>query len=163
MAERDRVEFNELYQEIILDHYRSPRNKCGEQEASAGNCVKHENPLCGDELLLSVQLDSEGGRIEKICFAGHGCSISQASASMMTEAVQGLGREQALALVERVREMMRGARPDEELGDVEALQGVSKFPVRIKCALLAWMALKDALDGGNGNHQPETIHEQGRS
>ena len=151
------MEFDELYQEIILDHYRAPRNKCSEQEAGADNCVRHENPLCGDELLLSVELDGEGGRIDKICFAGHGCSISQASASMMTEAVQGMGRQQALAIVERVREMMRGTQPDEELGDVEALQGVSKFPVRIKCALLAWMALKDALENGIGNYQAEKV------
>ena len=151
------MEFDELYQEIILDHYRSPRNNCSEREAKAGNCVKHENPLCGDELLLSVELNGESGRIDKICFAGHGCSISQASASMMTEVVRGLGRRQALAMVERVREMMRGAEPDGELGDVEALRGVSMFPVRIKCALLSWMALKDALDGGNGNSQTEKV------
>ncbi len=149
------MEFDDLYQEIILDHYRSPRNNCSVQEVrEAGRCVKHENPLCGDELLLSVELDGEGGKIDKICFAGHGCSISQASASMMTEAVRDMSREQALKLVDRVREMMRGGEPDEDLGDVEALQGVSKFPVRIKCALLAWMALKDSLENGtnrNGN------------
>ncbi len=157
------MEFDELYQEIILDHYRDPRNKCSEQEVAAGNCVKHENPLCGDELLLSVELDRDDGRIANICFAGHGCSISQASASMMTEAVRGHSREQALEIVERVREMMRGGEPDEDLGDVEALQGVSKFPVRIKCALLAWMALKDALENGNSNNQEGKDHEQGRS
>ena len=71
---------------------------------------------------------------------------------MMTEAVLGQSREQALQMVERVREMMRGSEPEEDLGDVEALQGVSKFPVRIKCALLAWMALKDALENGNSNN-----------
>jgi nitrogen fixation protein NifU and related proteins len=146
------MEFEELYQEIILDHYRDPRNKCSDLEVGGGNCVKHENPLCGDELLLSVELGAGDGVIAEICFAGHGCSISQASASMMTEAVLGQSREQALQMVERVREMMRGSEPEEDLGDVEALQGVSKFPVRIKCALLAWMALKDALENGNSNN-----------
>ena len=152
------VEFEELYQEIILDHYRAPRNRCSEQEAEAGACcVKHENPLCGDELLLSVEMEGKD-TIGKICFAGQGCSISQASASMMTEAVKGLSREQALEMVERVREMMHDGEADEDLGDVEALQGVSRFPVRIKCALLAWMALKDALENGNGNQNMEENH-----
>lgn len=145
------MDFEELYQEIILDHYRAPRNRCSEQEAAEGNCVKHENPLCGDELLLRVEMDSGGEKIGKVCFAGHGCSISQASASMMTEAVQGMDRTQALEMVERVRAMMHGEQPDEDLGDAEALQGVSKFPVRIKCALLAWLALKESLE--NGKHE----------
>ncbi|MBW7996341.1 MAG: SUF system NifU family Fe-S cluster assembly protein [Candidatus Glassbacteria bacterium] len=153
------MEFEELYQEIILDHYRSPRNRCSEQEATGGNCVKHENPLCGDELLLSVELDGDGRKIARVCFAGHGCSISQASASMMTEAVLGMERCQALAMVDRVRAMMHGEPPDEDLGDAEALQGVSKFPVRIKCALLAWLALKSSLE--NGNHLAEKNHEHG--
>lgn len=136
------VSFEDLYQEILLDHYRNPRNQCsGEQEKV---CVRHENPLCGDELGLAVELD-EGDRITDICFQGHGCSISQSSASMMTEAVKGLAREDALALIDKVRGMMNGSNQGEELGDIEALQGVARFPVRIKCALLAWMALKDAL------------------
>jgi len=143
------LDFEELYQEIILDHYRTPRNRSEDLSDTAQNCVKHENPLCGDELLLAVDLDAAGEKIENIRFSGHGCSISQASASMMTEAVQGLGRGEALQMVERVREMMHGKEPDDDLGDVEALQGVSKFPVRIKCALLAWMALKDSLENGN--------------
>ncbi|MFC1537445.1 Fe-S cluster assembly sulfur transfer protein SufU [Gemmatimonadota bacterium] len=136
--------FDELYQEIILDHYRSPKNKCNGGD-NGKICVKHENPLCGDELSLSIEL-SEDETIDKICFSGHGCAISQASASMMTEAVKGSSIDQALDLIESVRLMMHGEAPVRELGDIETLKGVADFPVRIKCALLAWMALKDALN-----------------
>jgi nitrogen fixation protein NifU and related proteins len=140
----NKLTFDELYQEIILDHYRSPRNKCN--GIDSGNlCVKHENPLCGDELSLSLEL-SEDNKIVKLCFSGHGCAISQASASMMTEAVKGSTIDQALDLIESVRLMMHGEAPAGELGDIEALEGVADFPVRIKCALLAWMALKDGLN-----------------
>jgi len=140
-------QFDDLYQEIILDHYRSPRNK----RPVEGRAVKvhHENPLCGDELELAV--DVNGGVIEDAAFDGHGCAISQASASMMTEAVEGLSREEALELAENVRLMMHGQPPPEDLGDMMALEGVSKFPVRVKCALLPWMALKDALNRTNGH------------
>ena len=138
------MSFEDLYQEIILDHYRKPRNLC---TADLGRvCVKHENPLCGDELSLYVEVD-ERGRISEICFQGHGCSISRASASMMTEAVKGLERDRALELIETVRKMMHGEEPAGDLGDIEALQGLASYPVRIKCALLSWMALKDALGG----------------
>jgi len=138
------VSFDELYQEIILDHYRNPRNKCEGERGLV--CVKHENPLCGDELSLHVELD-DNERISEICFEAHGCSISLASVSMMTEAVKGLHKEQALELIDTVRLMMHGEEPRKGLGDIEALQGVANFPIRVKCALLAWMALKDALQG----------------
>ena len=138
------MSFEELYQEIILDHYRKPRNLCAKDLGQV--CVKHENPLCGDELFLYVELDDRG-HIGEICFQGHGCSISRASASMMTEAVKGMDRNEALELIETVRLMMHGELPEQDLGDIEALQGLASFPVRIKCALLAWMALKDALGG----------------
>jgi len=137
------MSFDELYQEIILDHYRSPRNRCADAQ-SGKICVKHENPLCGDELSLSLELSGDG-TIEKICFSGQGCAISQASASMMTGAVKGLTTRSAGELIETVRLMMHGEPPAGDLGDIEALEGVADFPVRIKCALLAWMALKDAL------------------
>ncbi|HLA40052.1 MAG TPA: SUF system NifU family Fe-S cluster assembly protein [Candidatus Glassbacteria bacterium] len=142
------MELEDLYQEIILDHYRSPRNHS--DVLDRGKCVKHENPLCGDELYLKVDVDEAGGKIANICFSGHGCSISQASASMITEAVKGLDKDKALEISEKVRRLMRGEAPAENLGDIEALQGVSKFPVRVKCALLAWMALRDALTNGKG-------------
>ncbi len=142
------MQLDELYQEIILDHYRNPRHKgpC----PRCGRFVQHDNPLCGDEIILGVEV--EGGRIKAIAHDGYGCSISQASASMMTEAALGQPVERALALGEAVRKMMHGEAPGEEqeeaLGDLMALEGVAKFPVRIKCALLPWMALKDALSGG---------------
>jgi nitrogen fixation protein NifU and related proteins len=137
---------DELYQEIILDHYRNPRNK--------GVCtgctrrVHHDNPVCGDEIDLGVELET--GCIKHVSFAGHGCAISQASASMLTEAVRGLPVERALALTETVRQTMHGAPPADELGDLAALGGVSQFPLRIKCALLAWSALADALSSAEG-------------
>ena len=137
------MEIEDLYQEIILDHYRNPRNVC-EGGDNGHICVKHENPLCGDELSLQVEM-GENDRIADICYKARGCSISTSSASMMTEAVKGLNKEQAMELIEAVRKMMHGEQVGDGLGDIEALQGVARFPVRIKCALLAWMALKDAL------------------
>jgi nitrogen fixation NifU-like protein len=141
---------DDLYREIILDHYRSPRNKRRGVEGAIA--VKHDNPLCGDELHLSV--DIQNGQLADVAFDGKGCSISQASASMMTEAVQGKSVSDALELTEAIRLMMHGTHPDEQwaddMGDLMALEGVAKFPVRVKCALLAWMALKDALGQASG-------------
>jgi nitrogen fixation NifU-like protein len=141
---------DDLYREIILDHYRSPRNKRRGVEGAIA--VKHDNPLCGDELHLSV--DIQNGQLADVAFDGKGCSISQASASMMTEAVQGKSVSDALELTEAIRLMMRGTHPDEQwaddMGDLMALEGVAKFPVRVKCALLAWMALRDALERVDG-------------
>ena len=131
----------DLYREIILDHYRSPRNKRRGVEGAIA--VKHDNPLCGDELHLAVEV--EDGKLSDVAFDGRGCSISQASASMMTEAVSGLSVKEARALAETIRLMMHGKPPDTDLGDLMSLEGVAKFPVRVKCALLAWMALVDAL------------------
>ena len=142
------IELDDLYQEIILDHYRKPRGRCTGEPEKGERCVHHSNPLCGDELTLRVKLD-DGEQIKKVCFSGQGCAISQASASMMTEAVKGLNTLQANELVETVRQMMKGKDPVEDIGDIEALEGVAQFPVRIKCALLAWMALKDALANEN--------------
>jgi nitrogen fixation protein NifU and related proteins len=145
---------DDLYREIILDHYRSPRNKRRGVEGAIA--VKHDNPLCGDELHLAV--DVKDGKLADVAFDGKGCSISQASASMMTEAVSGKSVDDALGLAETIRLMMHGERPSEseedDLGDLMALEGVAKFPVRVKCALLAWMALKDALtqDGQEASH-----------
>jgi nitrogen fixation NifU-like protein len=145
---------DDLYREIILDHYRSPRNKRRGVEGAIA--VKHDNPLCGDELHLAV--DVKDGKLADVAFDGKGCSISQASASMMTEAVNGKSVDDALGLAETIRLMMHGERPSEgdedDLGDLMALEGVAKFPVRVKCALLAWMALKDALtqDGQEASH-----------
>jgi nitrogen fixation NifU-like protein len=150
------MSFDELYQEIILDHYRKPRNLCrGDEEKT---CVKHENPLCGDQLWLHVELDQKG-RIEDICFKAQGCSISQASASIMTESVKGLKKKEALELVETVRCLMHGEKTGKDLGDIEALEGVASFPVRVKCALLAWMALKESLLSENPAVKLEADHD----
>ena len=140
-----------LYREIILDHYRSPKNR-GEVE-DPDIRTKGVNPLCGDELELTIELD--GDLIHGIKFDGHGCSISQASASMLTERVRGLRLSEAGKLVEMVKEMLKGSTEVnlEELGDLEALQGVRNFPVRIKCATLAWNALKVGIEDGAIGHK----------
>src|SRR4051794_10225904 len=141
----------DLYREIILDHYRTPRNR-GELPPPAAHAVGH-NPLCGDEIDVYLQVD--GDTVTDVKVGGQGCSISQSSASMMSQAVKGRPVEEVRALVRRFKGMM--SIPDEDgnpiepdpsvkLGDLEALQGVVKFPVRIKCATLAWNTLLDALD-----------------
>jgi nitrogen fixation protein NifU and related proteins len=134
----------ELYQELILDHYRRPRNQGALAEAT--HRVALTNPLCGDE--IDLELDVQDDVIRDVRFRGRGCSISQAAASMMTQVVKTRARTEALALADRMTAMMHGdaqAASDRALGDLRALAGVAKFPVRVKCALLPWNALKDAL------------------
>ncbi|MER3455428.1 MAG: SUF system NifU family Fe-S cluster assembly protein [candidate division GAL15 bacterium] len=132
----------DLYREIILDHYAHPRNR-GKVEG-ADIAVEGVNPSCGDEISLYARV--RDGRLEEIRFEGRGCSISQASASMMTEALRGKTLSAALELAEKFKAMMHGQPPDEEhLGELVALQGVRRFPVRIKCATLAWGALQQGL------------------
>jgi len=140
----------DLYREVILDHYRSPRNK-GELPPPA-TCTEGTNPLCGDEIRLF--LDVTDGVIRDVRFSGHGCSISQSSASMMTAAVKGKSVADVRALVHRFKEMMSIEESAEEspapvgsMGDMEALRGVVKYPVRIKCAVLGWNTLLEALGG----------------
>ncbi len=139
---------DDLYREIILDHYRSPRNR-GELAPPAAHAVGH-NPLCGDE--IDVYLDVHDGIVTDIKVGGQGCSISQSSASMMSQSVKGKPVAEVRALVHKFRSMMSleeldeaSAAADVKLGDLEALQGVVKFPVRIKCAVLAWNTLTEAL------------------
>lgn len=138
----------DLYREIILDHYKSPRNR-GSLEPPAVRAEGH-NPLCGDE--IEVFLDTTDGIITDIKISGQGCSISQSSASMMSAAVKGKPIADVRALISRFKHMMSidedGPQPDTSapLGDLEALQGVVKFPVRIKCAVLSWNTLAEALD-----------------
>ena len=139
----------DLYREIILDHYRTPRNR-GELPPPAAHAVGH-NPLCGDE--IDVYLQVEGDTVTDVKVGGQGCSISQSSASMMSQAVKGRSVAEVRALVRRFKGMMsieeEGAEDEPvaevKLGDLEALQGVVKFPVRIKCATLAWNTLLEAL------------------
>ena len=153
----------DLYREIILDHYRNPRNR-GELPSPPAVRVEGFNPLCGDEIVL--YLDIEGGRVKDIRVGGQGCSISQSSASMMSTAVKGRTIDEVRALSRAFKAMMSiheqsldggegdgdGEEPVEEpppevkLGDLEALRGVVKFPVRIKCATLSWNTLLQGLD-----------------
>lgn len=134
---------DDLYREVILDHYSHPRNK-GEL-ANPDIKVEGANPLCGDELSIFVKLD--GGRVADVRFTGRGCSISQASASMMTEQIKGKTIEEARALAARFKGMMQGQAIDEdEMGELAALQGVRKFPVRVKCATLSWVALEQGIE-----------------
>jgi nitrogen fixation NifU-like protein len=133
---------DQLYQEILLDHYAHPRNR-GRLEP-ADIAVEGANPSCGDE--VSIYARVADGVIREIRFEGRGCTISQASASMMTEQVRGKTLEEAKALIERFKGMMQGDPADEPvLGDLVALQGVRKFPVRVKCATLAWVALQQGV------------------
>ncbi len=152
----------DLYREIILDHYRNPRNR-GELSVPPAHRVEGFNPLCGDEIHLFV--DVEDGTVADIKVSGQGCSISQSSASMMSAAVKGKPVEEARQIVRAFKAMMsiheheldgEGDSVDDEsldevkLGDLEALRGVVKFPVRIKCATLAWNTLTQGLDEAEG-------------
>ena len=138
----------ELFQELILDHYRRPRNKGALEQRTRR--VGLSNPSCGDELELDLRLD--GDRIADLRFSGRGCSISQASASMMTQLVKGKTVAEARALASRFNELMHGsaeAKGDPALGEARALAGVAKFPVRVKCALLGWNALEEGTRPGS--------------
>lgn len=138
------MELDALYQDVILDHNRSPRNYgalSGTDAASASG----RNPLCGDEVTVWIRMEDD--RVAEISFEGTGCAISKASASMMTQAVKGLTRDEAEALFSRFHTMVTGGAGDaaKELGKLRAFGGVSRFPTRVKCASLAWHALHDAL------------------
>ena len=157
----------ELYREIILDHYRSPRNR-GELAVPPAHKVEGFNPLCGDEVVLYLDVDDATGEVRDLKIAGQGCSISQASTSMMSAAVKGKSVDEARRLIRAFKALMSihesklegdgagadGTDADDDgseiegvrLGDLEALQGVVKFPVRIKCATLAWNTLQQGLD-----------------
>jgi nitrogen fixation NifU-like protein len=143
MVQIPEPELDDLYRALILDHYRHPRNKGTLSHATSK--AEGYNPLCGDE--IAVDLEVDGDVIKDVAFHGRGCSISQASGSMMTEAVKGCSVHEALALLADFKRMMTepGVEPSEDLGDLEALQGVAKFPVRVKCATLAWHVLEDGL------------------
>jgi nitrogen fixation NifU-like protein len=139
------VALDDIYKEVILDHYKNPRNKHDLPTAEL-SCTRN-NPLCGDEITVFVHEDGE--MIAEVAFMGAGCSISQSSASMMTEAVTGKQVDEVKALAADFRGMMAGEiEPDEDgFGDLVALKGVVKYPIRIKCAMLAWDVLQEALDG----------------
>ncbi|MFN2588433.1 MAG: Fe-S cluster assembly sulfur transfer protein SufU [Actinomycetota bacterium] len=138
-----RLSLEELYKEVILDHYRAPRNKGRLDPHDVA--LERNNPLCGDEIELFLRF--EGETLSGVAFEGKGCSISQASTSMMTEKVRGLSAKDAGELAESIRRMMAGEEDGDAdaLGDLISLKGVVRYPVRIKCALLGWNTLLEGL------------------
>ncbi len=158
------IGLEDLYREIILDHYRTPRNR-GELETPPARRAEGFNPLCGDEIIVYLQVD-EAGVIDDVAIGGQGCSISQSSASMMSVAIKGKTVEDARKLIVAFKGLMsihetdiggdgsetalgidlEGASEGMQLGDLEALRGVVKFPIRIKCATLSWNTLAQVLD-----------------
>ena len=155
-----------LYQEIILDHYKNPHH-AGLREPYEAE-VHHVNPTCGDEITLRVHLDVDGDEpvVQDVSYDAEGCSISQAAASVMTDLVIGKPLREALGLHQEFLELMQGrgqVEPDEDrLEDGVAFAGVAKFPARIKCALMAWMAWKDATAQTVGQEQLTTTEESVR-
>jgi nitrogen fixation NifU-like protein len=151
------VSLEELYKEVILDHYKNPRNK--REVLDAPLSCHRNNPLCGDE--ITVYADLSDGVVADVAFQGQGCSISMSSASMMTEAVTGKPTAEALAMAAEFRSMMAGeADPSEDdFGELVALKGVVKYPIRVKCAVLAWDVLQEALQGAGeaADAQPHSL------
>lgn len=135
------MNLDDLYRETILDHNQTPRNK--KQLENPTKTVGLLNPTCGDQIRLDLQLDH--GKVTDVGFTGHGCSISMASASMLTDAIKGRSIDEALALARHFKAFLTGTSSPVPLGDLEALQGVSQFPSRVKCATLAHNALEKAL------------------
>ena len=140
------TDLEELYQAVILDHSRRPRNF---GEIPGAIRVHGDNPSCGDEINLDVKFSAEGA-VEDIKFTGHGCAISQASASLMTGKLKGRSRAEAGEMMRAFHDLVTGAESDapRELGDLRLLQGVRKFPQRVKCAMLAWRAFEQATENG---------------
>jgi nitrogen fixation protein NifU and related proteins len=158
------MDLDALYQEIILDHYKNPHHT-GLREPYGAE-VHHVNPTCGDELTLRVQIDADDETpvVRDVSYEAEGCSISQASASVMTDLVIGKSLDEALSLHQEFLDLMQGrgqVEPDEDrLEDGIAFAGVAKFPARVKCALLAWMAWKDATARTLGQDQTESAETE---
>lgn len=142
-------ELEELYQAVILDHSRRPRNFGELRDAAV--LIHGDNPVCGDEIHLGVKFDTDGG-LQDIRFTGHGCAISQASASLMTMKLKGKSRAQATEMFRAFHDLVTDERADvpKMLGDLQVMQGVRKFPQRVKCAMLPWRAVKQALQQDKG-------------
>jgi nitrogen fixation NifU-like protein len=151
------MDLNDLYRDVILDHNRQPRNFGPLEPADAS--VEGFNPLCGDHLTLRVRLKDD--TISDIRFEGQGCAISTASASLMTEAVKGKSRGEALKLFERVHQLLTddAAPPADELGKLAALSGVREYPARVKCASLCWHTLASALKSADLKSLPAVSTE----
>jgi nitrogen fixation NifU-like protein len=142
-------EIEELYQEVILDHSRRPRNFG--QLPDAAVRVRGDNPSCGDEIHLAVKFDSGGG-LEDIKFTGRGCAISQASASLMTMKLKGKSRGQVMEMLHAFHELVTNdtSEAGKSLGDLQVMRGVRNFPQRVKCAMLPWRAVEQAFEQGAG-------------
>jgi nitrogen fixation protein NifU and related proteins len=142
-------ELEELYQEVILDHSRRPRNFGELPDASVK--VHGDNPACGDEIHLAVKFDGNGG-LEEIKFTGHGCAISQASASLMTTKLKGKSRADVERMLRAFHDLVTSEKNDapKDLGDLQVMRGVRKFPQRVKCAMLPWRAVEQALRQSEG-------------
>ncbi|GAC83265.1 iron-sulfur cluster assembly protein IscU [Gordonia paraffinivorans NBRC 108238] len=155
------MRMEQMYQEVILDHYKHPHGR-GLREPYGAE-VHHVNPTCGDEVTLRVAVSADGSTIEDVSYDGQGCSISQASTSVLHDLIVGKPVEESLAIVESFNAMMtsRGKDPGDEdvIGDGIAFSGVSKYPARVKCALLGWMAFKDALSQTVGTLTNQTEAE----
>lgn len=137
------MQLDDLYRRVIMDHYKNPRNRGTMDEGSV--TVNLNNPTCGDR--ISLQLQVEDGIVKQARYTGEGCSISMSSASMMTDAVKGRTIGEALAMADKFSSLMKGEPVEfEEYEDIEALSGVNKFPARIKCATLAWNALRKGVE-----------------
>jgi len=151
------MELNDLYRDVILDHNRQPRNFGALEPADAS--VEGFNPMCGDHLTLRLRLNQD--TISDIRFEGQGCAISTASASLMTEAVKGKSRGEALKLFERVHQLLTddAAPPADELGKLAALSGVREYPARVKCASLCWHTLASALKSADLKSLPAVSTE----
>lgn len=134
-------DLRELYQEVIFDHNRRPRNFHALDDAT--HRADGHNPLCGDQLTVYARV--EGGVVQDVSFIGHGCAISTASASLMTEAVKGRPVEEVEALFQDMHAMLTESHPERDLGKLEVLSGVREFPARVKCATLAWHTLHNAI------------------
>ncbi|GIP38342.1 iron-sulfur cluster assembly scaffold protein NifU [Paenibacillus sp. J31TS4] len=136
------MQLDDLYRRVIMDHYKNPRNR-GQFE-DGGFTIDLNNPTCGDK--ISLQMKVEDGVVQDARYTGEGCSISMSSASMMTDAVKGKTLEEALQLAENFSQLMQGNNVEFEYEDIEALSGVNKFPARIKCATLAWNAMRKGIE-----------------
>jgi nitrogen fixation NifU-like protein len=148
---------DDLYRDIILDHFRSPRGKKPVERADIAS--DGQNPSCGDEIALEVEMDH--GAVKNVHVDCHGCAISVASASMLAEVIRGKSIDEIKKISETVKKMLKGELDSvtaDELGDLGSLQGVRQFPVRVKCALLAWMTLIEGLKNYESGHGDETSH-----
>lgn len=145
------MELEDLYKDIILDHYESPHNRGRPPHADIE--AEGSNPLCGDDLEVYISL--EGDRLKEVRFDGSGCAISLAAASMMTEVLEGKSKEEVRQISDQFKAMMHGEEVElpGEMEDLESLKGVANFPLRVKCALLAWATLEHGLANGDGGHR----------